>query len=176
MATRKKAPAKKPAAKKKAPAKKKRAPAKKKPLSAAAGKTNAALTIQRDAPKPVGRPPKTISQAHLDMVRNLASQGCSKKNIAAMLGMGYSTYMEKQDTYPELSEAFDLGRQQGITAVAGALYQKALIGDVPAIKYFLNNQDPEEWIDKKVVEAGEEMAKSLASMRPEDRLELLNNQ
>ena len=110
------------------------------------------------------------------MVRNLAKQGCSKKNIAAMLGMGYSTYMAKQDQFVELQEAFELGRQQGVTAVAGALFQKALVGDVPAIKYFLNNQDAEEWQDKKVIEAGEELNKSIQSMRPEDRLELLNKQ
>lgn len=109
-------------------------------------------------------------------MRTLAMQGCSKKNIAAMLGMSYSTYAEKQLAFPELVEAFDKGRQQGVTAVTGALFQKALVGDVPAIKYFLNNQDAEEWQDKKVIEAGEELNKSIQSMRPEDRLELLNKQ
>lgn len=175
MATAKKkaAPRKRAAAKKK-PATKKPAAKKKKALSAAAAKSVAPATIQPHALRPVGRPPKTITQTALDKVRTLAAQGCSKRQCAAMLGMGESTYLAKQVEYPELSEAFDLGRQQGITAVAGALYTKALVGDVAAMRYWLNNKDAEEWQEKRLLEAGENLSKSIASMRPEDRLDLIN--
>jgi hypothetical protein len=109
----------------------------------------------------------------VDLVRKLAMQGCTKKSIAAMLGMSVTTYCEKQLEYPVLTEAFDLGREQGVSAVVGAVFQKALLGDAPAFKYWLNNREPEEWQDKRVLEAGENLGNSIASMRPEDRLELM---
>jgi hypothetical protein len=171
-AKKKAAPRKKAAVKKK-PAAKKPAPKKKK-LSATSGQQKAELaSIQHGAPKPVGRPPKTITQAHLDLVRKLAMQGCTKKNVAAMLGMSVTTYSEKQLEYPELTAVYDLGRQQGVSAVVGAVFQKALLGDAPAFRYWLNNVEPEEWQDKRVIEAGENLGNSIASMRPEDRLELI---
>jgi len=85
--------------------------------------------------------------------------------------------MAKQLEFPELNDAFTQGRERSVDAAEAKLYSRGVDdGDVPALKYILNNRRPDEWQDKRVVEAGDNLAKSLQSMRPEDRLELLERQ
>ena len=98
--------------------------------------------------KPVGRPPFEITEAVCKQAESLAAQGLTQIQIAAVLGMGQSTLYEKLIQYPEFMEAITVGKAKGITQVTNALFKKAVDGDVPAQKYYLNNRDNANWKDR----------------------------
>ena len=117
----------------------------------------------------VGRPPIEINEALCKEAELLASHGLTIKQIALSLGIGESTVYEKKARFPEFSEAITRGQAAGIQAVSNALFEKAMSGDFPSIRYFLNNRDPDNWGDRKEfrVEGG------VTWLDHESRLELL---
>ena len=97
---------------------------------------------------PAGRPQFEITEEVLKKVESLAAQGLSKREVALCLGIHVSTYCDKQNEYPEFSEAYDKGSSKGVAQVANALYQKAVGGDVTAQKHYLNNRG-EGWSERQ---------------------------
>ena len=95
-----------------------------------------------------GRPAIPITKAKCESAKVLAAQGLTLRQIAANLGMAYQTLNEKSKEYSDFSDAIAEGKAIGIKAVTNALYDKAVDGDVPAMKYFLNNRDNDNWKDR----------------------------
>ena len=62
--------------------------------------------------KRTGRPSFKITRAICSKAQRLAKQGCSKKQIAMRLGIGYSTLMEKQAAYPQFLQALEAGLKE----------------------------------------------------------------
>lgn len=62
----------------------------------------------------------------LEDVRILSARGASKANISAYIGINFKTFDAWMNKHEELAEAFSEGRNKGILAVKGVLYEKAI--------------------------------------------------
>ena len=98
---------------------------------------------------PAGRPKFEITEKVIKKARKYAAQGLTKRQVAHCLGISHQTLNEKSKEFSALSDAIVEGRDEGIKTVTNALYTKASEGDVPAIKYFLNNRDNDTWKDRR---------------------------
>jgi len=141
MATKKKS-SKKPVKAAKKTVKKK---AKKTTKKAAAKKTT------KKAPNKGGRPKFEITPEVLAKAEKLAAQGLALYQIADVLGICYQTLNEKKKEFSEFSDAIRIGQSKGIATATSALFKEAAGGDVPALKYYLNNRDNENWKEKREV-------------------------
>jgi len=95
-----------------------------------------------------GRPLIQITPELCKKAESLAAQGLTMEQIAHTLGMGERTLYEKVKEYSHFSQAIEQGRSKGIAQVTNALFKKAIDGDVPAQKYYLNNRDNANWKDR----------------------------
>ena len=95
-----------------------------------------------------GRPPFKITPEICKKAESLAAQGLTLEQTAQTLGISYQTLNERRKEFPEFSEAIALGKAKGIATVTNALFNKAKEGDVPAMKYYLNNRDNGNWKDR----------------------------
>lgn len=95
-----------------------------------------------------GRPKIIPGDAMCKKAESLAAQGLTLEQIALTLGISYDTLNERKKEYSEFSEAIALGKAKGIATVSNALFNKAKDGDVPAMKYYLNNRDNGNWKDR----------------------------
>lgn len=95
-----------------------------------------------------GRPKIIPDAAMCKKAESLAAQGLTLAQIALTLGISYDTLNERKKEYSEFSDAIDLGKAKGIATVTNALFNKAKEGDVPAMKYYLNNRDNDAWKDR----------------------------
>lgn len=75
-----------------------------------------------------GRVSKYITHVlpNLDRVPKLKKQGYHDEQIAAVLGVGYSTFNSYILLYPELKEALKKGKQELVEDLEDTLYRKAL--------------------------------------------------
>ena len=94
-----------------------------------------------------GRPKWEVTPDILKKVETLAAQGLTCEQVARSLGIGPTTFFERQKECPELKEAMDDGRAKGIATISNALFQKAKAGDNTAMIFYLKNRDPENWED-----------------------------
>lgn len=95
-----------------------------------------------------GRPKIIPDDAMCKKAESLAAQGLTLEQIALTLGISYDTLNERKKEYSNFSEAIALGKSKGIATVTNALFNKAKDGDVPAMKYYLNNRDNGNWKDR----------------------------
>ena len=96
---------------------------------------------------PAGRPTFKVTQRVINKAERVAAQGLTNEQIAITLGIHRCTLNEKKKLYPELKEAIERGRTKGIEEVTNALFEKAVEGDGPAMKFYLTNRDPANWKD-----------------------------
>lgn len=101
---------------------------------------------------PGGRPPYEITPEIIAEVEKLASQGLNLRQISTCLGIHYDTLNEKRKAFSEFNDAIGRGRVAGIKKVTDALIERCAVGDVSAIKYYLNNRDRDQWQDKIIRE------------------------
>ena len=96
----------------------------------------------------IGRPAFKITPEICKKAESLAAQGLTLEQTAHTLGISYQTLNEKKKEFADFSEAIELGKAKGIATVTNALFNKAKDGDVPAMKYYLNNRDNGNWKDR----------------------------
>ena len=96
-----------------------------------------------------GRPPFEVTQAVLDRVEHCASIGLNLGQTAAVLGISYETLNERRKEFPEINQIIEKGKSIGVEGVAGALHDKAMSGDITAIKYYLGNRAKDDWSDRQ---------------------------
>ncbi len=75
----------------------------------------------------------------LDVVEKLAGLGLNWRQISGALSISEDTLKRRRDENPEIEAAFHRGRANTITAVANAVVERALNGDVQAQKLYLNS-------------------------------------
>jgi hypothetical protein len=103
---------------------------------------------KKPAKKKVGRPAFAITPEICRKAESLAAQGLTLEQTAHTLGISYKTLNEKRKDFSEFSEAIALGKAKGVATITNALFAKAKEGDVPAMKYYLNNRDNSNWKDR----------------------------
>lgn len=87
------------------------------------------------SPNKGGRPPIVLGRRELAQMEKLAGLGLTEAAIAAVLGIGASTLREKKHA-EEVSGALARGKARAESKVAEALYNRAIGGDVQAIKWW----------------------------------------
>ncbi|MCQ2059774.1 MAG: hypothetical protein MJY71_08125 [Bacteroidaceae bacterium] len=116
----------------------------------------------------------------MEEIKQMASAGCTNKEIADALGISVSSFCEYLNSYSEFSEAVKNARIKGVAEVRQALFKKAVgfdyeekkrlirkdengkdvitveitqkkaLPDSNAIQMYLRNYDP-EWKDKDAI-------------------------
>lgn len=82
---------------------------------------------------------KTKPQIAIDLaqVELFASRGLTREQIAAALGISYSTLNRRSKDLEDLEAAIKRGESRGIAKVANALFDKAVKGNTAAQIFFL---------------------------------------
>lgn len=75
----------------------------------------------------MARPNKyaTHVEPRLELVKSLAEQGCTNREIAHALGIGLTAFHEYKAKFTEFADAIDTARLSGIVEVKKALFKKA---------------------------------------------------
>lgn len=84
---------------------------------------------------------------NLDQVREMAARGLTMTQIASALGISRSTAFARMIDNPDFSDSIKEGQATGLHAVANALYEHALAGNVTAMIFYLKSRAPEQWLD-----------------------------
>jgi len=84
----------------------------------------------------VGRPKWIPQKEDIDQIEALASRFIKEEQIATILGIGQSTFVEKKKEFPELVEAIKRGRAKVAVNLSNKLYEQAMGGNT-AILIFL---------------------------------------
>ena len=127
-----------------------------------------------DEKRKVGRPRFEITPEVCEKVENLSAQGLTVDQIALVLGVSHWTIYERQNEYPDFSDALKRGRGKGVANVTNALYTKAVDGDNTAMIFYLKNRAG--WVDKQEVQSTVEQRHIIDLTRiPNDQLEQLEN-
>ena len=122
----------------------------------------------------VGRPRFEITPEVCEKVENLSAQGLTVEQISLVLGINKSTMFDKQNEYPDFSDALKRGRGKGVANVTNALYTKAVDGDNTAMIFYLKNRAG--WVDKQEIQSTVEQRHIIDLTRiPNDQLEQLEN-
>ena len=98
----------------------------------------------------MSRPAFKIDANVCKKAKKFASQGMTQEQIAQALGMGETTFYEKQAKYPEFAEAIKHGQANGIQKVTNSLFKTANKGNVAAQIFYLKNRA--QWRDRFDVE------------------------
>tara|TARA_A100001201_G_scaffold78370_1_gene70281 strand:- start:1270 stop:1734 length:465 start_codon:yes stop_codon:yes gene_type:complete len=101
---------------------------------------------RRNGRNDMARPKKQITKELCKRAEALAAQGLTVSQIANVLGMGESTLYEKQQEFPEFSEAIKRGRDKGVASITNALFTAARGGNLGAMIFYLKNRAG--WKDK----------------------------
>jgi transcriptional regulator with XRE-family HTH domain len=94
--------------------------------------------LKPNLPRKIGRPPIVLPD--LDKVEELAAKGLTQEQIAKVLGMHWSTLIEKKRAFPKFSEAIERGKARGTHAMANALYDAGMNGNVSAMTFYLDRR------------------------------------
>lgn len=91
-----------------------------------------------------------VTDKVLDTIRHSAAIGLNKTQTAAVLGIHRDTFLEREkEENSRISGAIEEGKGIGVQGVVNALHEKAMTGDITAIKYYLNNRSGKDWSDKQ---------------------------
>ena len=127
-----------------------------------------------DEKRKVGRPRFEITPEVCEKVENLSAQGLTVDQIALVLGVSHWTIYERQNEFPEFSDALKRGRGKGVANVTNALYTKAVDGDNTAMIFYLKNRAG--WVDKQEIQSTVEQRHVIDLTRiPDDQLESIEN-
>ncbi len=78
----------------------------------------------------MARPKLEVTPQMLAAVTNIAVSQCPDEEIAAYLGISYSTFKRRKRESPELAEAVDLGRDNGKQMLRNVQWDKAMDGNI----------------------------------------------
>lgn len=91
----------------------------------------------------VGRPGKyeTHVLPKIEQIKQLASAGCTNREIAKAIGIGITSFCDYQSQYPEFSVALNEARLKGISEVKKALFKKAIGFEYEEKKTYIKRDD-----------------------------------
>jgi hypothetical protein len=93
--------------------------------------------ITHRALKKRGRKPKRPPADAVERIGELAKTNCSIIGIAHGLGVGKDAFAGWLERYPEIREAFDLGRERERAELHGGLAEQARKGNITAAIFLL---------------------------------------
>ena len=108
-----------------------------------------------------------------ELVKKLASDGWSKRQIAIKIGAGYGTVCTHYENDPKFREAFDSGLAEGIGEAASTLKSMALSGNLGAIVFWLKNRDPDRWRDRQDIAMNAKVQRVAEGMSDDQLLSLV---
>ena len=92
-------------------------------------------------------------QLDVDKIRQLAAEGRSQRQIAALLGVCEDTLTARKQDTPAVAEALRDGYAESIVKVEDTLFKMATSGTcVAATIYWLKCRCPERWNDRQQIE------------------------
>ena len=100
----------------------------------------------------MARPKKQITPEILVKVKEFASRGLSKEQIAHNIDQHPATLYAKQKDHPELVEAMQRGKSAGIYQLSNKLFEEAMEGNTAAAIYMLKCLDPQHWNERRHAE------------------------
>ena len=89
-----------------------------------------------------------ITEDTLQEIKDHASFGLTRRQIAAAMGWCTATLYNKIKKDVAVLDAIKEGEAEGIKKVANALFDNALSGNTTAQIFFLKNRAPDEWKDR----------------------------
>ena len=92
--------------------------------------------------KKPGRPRKGISASD---VYKYTLQGLTRERIATKCGVSKTTFQNRLSDDPKIRDAYEKGTSDFLGSVEQVLGEKALGGDVSAIKFILQTRDKENY-------------------------------
>lgn len=100
----------------------------------------------------MGRPGKyeTHVKPRLEEIKQMASAGCTNKEISEALGIGISAFCDYQNKYPEFSQAVSNSRLKAIADVKQALFKKAIGFEFEEKKTYIKRD--EDGVERKYIE------------------------
>jgi len=87
--------------------------------------------------KKTGRPQKLPPANALEIIKKVASRGCSEKTVAHAFGIGWEVWCRWREEFPELKAALDQARAREHDTLVGVLFEKAMKGDTVAAMFLL---------------------------------------
>lgn len=111
-----------------------------------------------------------LNQSQLEECSRFASVGLTLDQIAALLEVSPATLDEIIKRQPEVAQAIEKGRCNGIGKVAATLYQQAVKGNMTAAIFFLKTRA--RWAEAKSHEDLPEKGMETISVTPENIAEL----
>ena len=96
---------------------------------------------------------KKFSQRRKNQFVKLLAEGLRRTAAAEQVGVAYSTIHRNLMRDETFAAAVDDAEMHIDDQVVDALFEAATSGNVPAATYWLNNRRPQEWGDRKKVEA-----------------------
>lgn len=92
-----------------------------------------------------GRPRIELSDEMIGKVIGISTMQCPDEEVAAFLGMSYSTFKRRKIEDPRLTQAIETGRDQGRQLLRAAQWSKAVDGNVTMMiwlgKQYLGQSD-----------------------------------
>ena len=110
--------------------------------------THAAQTTKRNRGRPSAYRPEFAAQAE-----RLCRLGLTEEELAHAFDVDATTIRNWMRAHPDFLRSLKAGRVEADSAVASALYDKALSGDVTAQIFWLKNRRPDQWRDRRTVDA-----------------------
>lgn len=111
----------------------------------------------------------TPNEEDLQTIKDLASVRCTERQIYRVLGIGHSTWHLLKSENSDVLSALELGEVKMLITVKNALFEVATGGNFQALKYILNNAEPELWAERTQTEHVEislvDIAKRKAELR-----------
>jgi len=71
-----------------------------------------------------------------NLIRRAAGLGLRHKAIAALIGITQPTFSKRLKLFPEAEQAYELGKAEADLQVSNALFQRAIGGDMAAIRWY----------------------------------------
>lgn len=77
-----------------------------------------------------------FTEEGLNLIRRAAGLGLRHAGIAALIGIEGSTFSRRLSNDPDAKEAYMLGKAEADLQVSNALFQRAINGDMAAIRWY----------------------------------------
>lgn len=92
-------------------------------------------------------PPRKLlpDKRTLKMITNLRGSGCTMREAAILLGVGYTTFKDNLKSEPRLREAWERGKALQSAALKRRMYEVAMDGDGVMIRALMRRMLGEKW-------------------------------
>lgn len=108
-----------------------------------------------------GKYKQWLTKEGLIRIQGWARDGLTDEQIAKNMNIGLTTFYEWKKRYPEFRESLKENKDVVDRKVENALLKNALNGNVTAQIFWLKNRKPNEWREKREIEANEAQSSSM---------------